>query len=42
MTTDDDTSAALPWVAGGSFASVAANVGGTPVGMSMEEEFVDN
>ena len=40
MTTDDDTPAAA--ILGGSLASVTANVGGTPVGTSMEEEFVDN
>ena len=39
MTTDDDTPAAA--IVGGSFASVTANVGGTHVGTSMEEELVD-
>jgi hypothetical protein len=40
MRTDYDTPAAA--TLGGSFASVTANVGGTSVGMSMEEEFVNN
>ena len=40
MTTDNDTPAVA--ILGSLFASVAANVSGTPVETSMEEEFVDN